>query len=343
MKTIVFCTPQFFPDKGGVERHVFEVSQVLKNDQLHIIVITQQANLNQKYFEVIGGISIYRMPKDAFSKIKIWSWMWKNRKIVTNATIVHAHDVGWWLVPLLPFIRSKLFVTFHGWEGEYPVPVLHKLHRFLLAQVAVGTVHVGKYIQKFYWDRPTAVVYGGVNTKKITPASFDSTKNTIVFVGRLEKENDVLLYIDLFQKLQGRHPNFSILWVGDGHYRPVCEKYGRVTGMVSNPSDYYVDALLVCAASYLSILEALQMGKLIVALYSSPLKKQYIELLPFASQMICGRDISKIISKIETAVSDPEKITTQLQKIQAEVNTLYTWRTVAETYLQLWKLKPPLQ
>jgi glycosyltransferase involved in cell wall biosynthesis len=343
MKTIVFCTPQFFPDKGGVERHVFEVSKALKNDKLDIIVITQQTNLSQKYFEVVDGISVYRIPKNAISKIKIWSWIWKNKKILTSATIVHAHDVGWWLLPLLPFIHAKLFITFHGWEGEFPVPVLHKIHRFLLASVAVGTVHVGKYIQTFYWDMPTAVMYGGVNTKKITPVSFDPTKNTIVFVGRLEKENDVLLYIDLFKKLQSRHTNLSILWVGDGQYRPICEKYGRVTGMVSNPSDYYADALLVCAASYLSILEALQMGKLIVAVYNSPLKKQYIELFPFASQMICGSDISKIISKIEMALTDPEKITTQLKIVQAEVNEIYTWRTVADTYLQLWKLKPPLQ
>lgn len=343
MKTIVFCTPQFFPDKGGVERHVFEVSRALKNDQLQIIVITKQTNLSQKYFEVIDGISIYRMPKVAISKIKIWSWIWKNKKILTSAVVVHAHDVGWWLLPLLPLINSKLFITFHGWEGEYPVPVLHKIHRYLLAKASVGTVHVGKYIQKFYWDKPTAVLYGGVNAKKIFPASFDSTKNTIVFVGRLEKENDILLYIDLFKKLQSRYPNLSILWVGDGHYRPVCEKYGRVTGMVSDPSDFYTDALLVWAASYLSILEALQMGKLVVALYNSPLKKHYIELFPFSSQIICGSEMSKIISKIEMALSNSDKITNQLQKIQAEVNAGYTWRTVADTYLQLWQLKPPFQ
>lgn len=343
MKTVVFCTPHFFPDKGGVERHVLEVSRAIKNDQLQIIVITQQTNLSQKYFEVVDGVSVHRIPKSAVLKIKLWSWIWKNKKILTSAAVVHAHDVGWWLLPLLPFIRSKLFITFHGWEGEYPVPVLHKLHRLLLAQVAVGTVHVGKYIQKFYWDKPTAVVYGGVNTKKIIPASFDSTKNTIVFVGRLEKENDILLYIDLFKKLQSRHSTLSILWVGDGHYRAVCEKYGHVTGMISNPSDYYADALLVCAASYLSILEALQMGKLVVALYNSPLKKYYLKLFPFSSQMICGSEISKIISKIETAVSNPEKISAQLRKIQSEVNTEYTWRAVADTYLQLWKLEPPFQ
>lgn len=338
MKKIIFCTPKYLPDRGGVEQHVSAIASVLTLQKFQVVVITQQTNEDQKLFENIHGVSVYRMPIDCKSKVHVWGWMIQHIQLFLSAKIVHAHDVSWWMLPLLPIVCRKFFITFHGWEGVYPVPMRNKLHRLLMSWCAAGTLHIGAYIQQFYWDTPTEVIYGGVVNNKIVGAKENLESLHFVFVGRLEKENDIALYIELFKEIKINHPEAIITWVGDGSLRNECEQYGRVTGMVSSPEKFYRETTFVCAASYLSILEAIREGKQVISLYSHPLKKVYLKTFPFSNVLILGASPREVIKQVEDSIINRAQHTARLLQAQLLVHKEFTWKKVAQTYLTLWKL-----
>ncbi len=332
---IVFCTPRFWPNTGGVETHVLSISKVLIAGGHTVSVVTVQTHPSQKLSEKYEGIEVYRMPVAEHSKVSVWKWIFLHAQLFCTADVVHAHDVAWWLAPLWICIAHKYYTTFHGWEGKFPVPPAHKVHRFIAAQASLQTIHIGDYIQKFYWDTPSLVLYGGVELPKKLPARASENVPHIVFLGRLERENDISEYCALFTHIQAHIPTCSITWVGDGSLRSECEKVGRVTGMVSNPGEYMVNADIVCAASYLSLFEALAQGKEVIALATSDLKKEYVRSFPLAEFLITGSDTAAVLERAVAVLKRPGKARKDAVELRMELQN-YTWRRVAEQYLKLW-------
>lgn len=336
---ILHITPFYEPHLGGVETHVSAVSQELLKRGHEVSVLTQRHDVSLPYSEVIDEVKITRIDTEIkhYSKINykitVWKQVAKHSQLLLKADVIHVHDVYWWLIPLLPLFWTKIFLTFHGWEGVYPVPWSHKLARWLWSKLALKTVHVGKYIQEFYWDEPDAITYGGVDVKK------ESLKKKakgleVVFVGRLEAENDIEKYLELAKELR-KNQKIKIFWVGDGEYKAECQKYGQVTGMVKDVSKYLIKADLVWAASYLSILEAQAKGKVVCAFYSHLLKRRYFETFPGSKLMLIGSSVKEMSDQISKLTKDSkilEKYSTNAKKWATE----QSWAKVADIYEILW-------
>ena len=122
---IVFLARRFYPDIGGVEKHVLEISNRLIKLGHTVTVITQSQN-EKKTKETVGGISVVRIPtipKEKNDKFFIWQWMWKERDLIQEADVIHCHDVFYWYLPfrflyptnqfLLPFMDMKVFRLKH--------------------------------------------------------------------------------------------------------------------------------------------------------------------------------------------------------------------------------------
>lgn len=340
---ILFVTSSYLPKLGGVESHVSEVANELQLKGHAVTIVTVQNSLSNSEKETQHGIDIVRMPQgNKNDKTKTWWWIVKNLRHFLSADIVHAHDVGWWLVPIMPFIWNKTFTTFHGWEGEWPVRWQAKLMRWLVAFCSRGTMHIGGWIQKFYWDTPTVVLYGGVK-RRGAKLQKDQTKHKhtkvlkIVFIGRLVKENDVALYCNYFQKLQTIPVKFELVWLGDGPLKNSCLSYGEVIGMVTNPETEIAQADVVCASSYLSILLARSLGKPVWALHSHALKEAYLTSLPNTEGIFIAGSADELISKVydaKTTAWIPSAVATSFSK-----NWPPTWREVANSYETLWQKK----
>ena len=104
-------------------------------------------------------------------------------------------------------IRNKVYITFHGWETKLPIPNNAKIHRLLVSKLVRGSIHVGKFIQNFYWDKPNDVIYGGINQKRFTKSNLfeqtnDSAELRFVFVGRLDDDTDINMYINFLKILK---------------------------------------------------------------------------------------------------------------------------------------------
>jgi glycosyltransferase involved in cell wall biosynthesis len=345
---ILHLCRRFHPSVGGVERHVWEVSQELSKQGYRISVITEQNDSALPLVEKISAIQVYRLPFNSVEKkLATWRWVWQHRQLFITADVVQIHDIFWWIWPILHLIKSKVWITFHGWEGQFPVRWQAKLQRWLAAQLAQGTIHVGAWIQEFYWDRPTAVTYGAA---RFTRAKQNQVKKwleslarlgkpkpiSIVFMGRLESENELEKYLELATVLTSKHPSTIITWAGFGTWAERCATVGKVTGPVTDFSQYLKDADLVWSASYLSMLEAQAAGKVVCAFYSHHLKQRYLETFPGFTAMLSAAEVSTMLEQIEHLLAFPKK-RSQLQQAAATFAQSQTWNTVAQLYQNLWQ------
>lgn len=157
----------------------------------------------------------------------------------------------------------------------------------------------------------------------------------LVFVGRLESENEITAYGRFLTELKKRQVKFDITWVGDGSLKNECQKFGRVTGMVKDISSYLKTADVILANSYLCLLEAQAKGKLVLALYSHPLKQAYLNSYPGSQFMLLSHDPIDLADKLLKLLSEPKtlaKLTDQARRFAAN----QTWGKIADVYEDLW-------
>lgn len=327
---ILFFTKYYNPHLGGVEKHTKEVAERLakKGHQVTVITMKHQKQLPGK--ETRGGVKIFRIPYST-KKISIWKSIWRHIDLIKSSDLVHCHDVFFWYWPFrLIFPLKKVFVTFHGWEGKYPIPGRSILVRKLNETLTNGNICVGKYLLKHYGTKTSHITYGGVDQ---TINKKNDEAKTITFIGRLEKVNGIEEYLTALKKLKEKH-NYKVTFIGDGKYRNQAENLGKVTGMVKDITPYLNQARIVMASSYLSILEAMVAGKPVFALSSNLLKKDYLYMFPGAKYINISSSSVELVKQIETNL---QGWTLKVKKGQ-EFSKKQTWDKVVNLYLKLWKI-----
>lgn len=309
------------------------VSEILVSQGHKVTVLTFSHQANLPTEELYNGVQVIRAPYiESRGKLNTWSFMYKNWSVLRAAEILHVHDIMWAVAPFGPLLYRKVHLTHHGWEGVFPVPAKNKLQRWLWAKMARTLTHVGAWIQEFYWEKPDFITYGGVHIAQ-TEVTKPGRKNTIAFFGRLEKENDIELYLELVKSIQQANKKVEITWIGDGKYREQCARLGKVTGMVSNPEKYLQQATVVFASSYLSMLQAQTMGKVVCAMWSTQLKRRYLETFPGRTYLILGADPQQLVPEILRCLSNPD---TEASTTIARWACTQSWDRVAAAYQKLW-------
>ena len=225
---VLFLTRRFWPEIGGVEKHVLEVSKRLvemgHEMGYEVVVIAENAKgFIRPLLVTVPSTSeecirtpprcfeIHRIPVGSNEKLKkfqIWWWLWENRQLIKQADIVHAHDIGFWYWPFRFLYPEKpFFITFHGWEGEFPIPLKNKIVRKISEKIAWGNICVGDYLKKWYGTKADFITYGGVdNSPRRSP--FDKLRATIrgvfpiVFIGRLEKDTGLPIYLGAMESFK---------------------------------------------------------------------------------------------------------------------------------------------
>ena len=337
--TIVFFARLFYPHIGGVETHVFEISKLLVKRGHKVTVITEKFDKKLTSKDNVQGIKIYRIDvgRDTFKKLRIWRELLKFKGTVKEADIVHCHDVFFWYLPFrFMFPKKSVFITFHGYETKFQPSKKAIFVRKLSEKLAQGNICVGDYIKKWYGTRPDFVTYGGIKVSSIKyqVLSRQNDKLRILFVGRLEKDNGIDIYLKALEILKKRGVRFEFEVVGDGTYRNEVEKYGKTYGFTQNIREYIRKANMVFASSYLSIFEAMVAKKPVFAVYNNPLKKDYLEMTPFSKYLIISGRAENLVNEIENLKKrDP------MVKNAYEWVSKNTWQNVLDKYLELWKLK----
>lgn len=337
---ILQITPSYPPNHGGVETHVFQLTHALV-EQKHDVKIISGPIVPLPDEKKVADKTVWRLSSSSAKK-KVWMEIWQHRQLFQEAEIVHVHDVFWWLLPVYPLIWHKTYLTFHGWETQWPIRWQAKLHRQIASWLSRGRVHIGDWIKEFYWDKPSLVLYGGVSQVARTIHHTHKPHNlNLVFIGRLEPDNQVFAYIELVKMLRyslSKKNKVNIIWVGDGTLRPLCEAVGKVTGWVNQPEKHLQAADFVLANSYLSILEAQAVGKVVIGIHETELKRRYLETYPGGKMMVlaasayaANKQILDLLTKKADWVALEKKAHTYAEQ--------QTWGKIAEQYLRLWQGK----
>ncbi len=364
--TIVFFCRLFYPHIGGVETHVLEVGKRLVREGHKVIVITeeisgkdipvyQSRSSSAKVTGEVEGIKIHRIPvkrdsgvsfdsaqdrqNDGGKKFRIWWWLWQHKDLIKNADIVHCHDVFFWYLPFrFLFPNKPIFTTFHGYETKFPPSKKAILIRKISEWLSNGNICIGEYVKKWYGASSKYVTYGGVNIRNYHATVRGSYAKgiKILFIGRLEEDAGIPIYLRVMDVLKKRRVRFTFEACGDGSFRKRVERFGKVYGFVSDLAPYIKSSDFVFASSYLSILEAMAAKKMVFSVYGNLLKKDYLKMAPFGKWIIIENSPQRVVDKI--------LYLTQHQKEREElVNKSYewvekqTWEKVTSMYVDLWR------
>lgn len=329
MARVLVITPSYSPRLGGVEKHVWFTSRLLRRAGWDVTILTERFGDLPEY-EERDGLPIVRLN---YPRRRFWGLMviWRNlllkyARLVREADIIHIHDVFIWYLPLrLLFWRKKIVTTFHGWEGVYPVPWKNVLIRRVSAWLSDRTVAVGKYVEKYYRFRADKVIYGAVEM----PRGKSVKENLLLYVGRLDYNTGLPV---LLQALKAGSWRGKVIFCGDGLLREQAEQLGEVRGF-SDPRPFLKKATVVFAGGYLSILEAFAFRAVVVAAGKNALEKNYYLMTPFAAWV----QLVSTPVELTRALARPARQTNSgVRQASAWVAT-QTWQAVVDTYLQLYR------
>lgn len=349
---ILFLTRRFYPDIGGVEKHVLKVSKELIKRGHKVSVITESSpsnyhstdqsdtySINPEQPVKSSQIKIFRLnfgKNDWFKKIRIWMRLFRQYETIKDAEIVHCHDVFFWYFPFrFLFPLKKVYTTFHGFETKFPPTIKARLVRKISEKLSYGNICVGEYIKKWYGTKPDYVTYGGVEKTQ----NFNKNRGSlnILLLGRLEEDNGVKIYLEALRELKKQKVAYNLVVCGDGSYKKQFEKFGKVKGFIPDLNKYIDRSDFIFASSYLSILEALFRGKNVFTVFQNELKKDYLELSPFNDYVCIAGNSRDLVKQVLSIHKNPYESYNRLLKAQVW-SKAQSWAKVADLYLKLWEL-----
>ncbi|AJM91323.1 glycosyltransferase family 4 protein [Nitrosopumilus piranensis] len=337
---ILMITPNFYPNIGGVEKHVLQVTNEIIKKGHQVTVLTRKYEKKLHDQETINEINIIRFPLE--NLLNTWKWLYKNKTLIKNSDIVHCHDYRVFVFYYLPFRIlfpfKHVFITYHGFEGFVPIPRKIFLLRKLSELLTNGNICIGKYIVKWYKTKTNHISYGGVIPSKITKVS----NNSFTFIGRLEKDTGILLFIKAIKLIKDKiGVNLIVDICGDGSLKDTIIKLNEENNLnikihgITNPDKFIDKNQFVFCTGYLGILESLIKKRLVFSVYDNPLKQDYLDSLDMT---ITCNSSEQLAEKIIYYVDNFDETEKKIEK-GYEFAKLQTWNKLSDTYLSLWGVK----
>lgn len=350
---IIHLARLYHPHVGGIEKHLEKINKKFIDKGHSVTVITQQYKTNlpiKEKKDKVNIIRLARVKKEEFYKNKIlykiqtWLGIFKNLNTLFKADIIHVHDVMWWLLPFYFLLWNKIYITFHGYEGN-DEPKFNQIFWHKLANILTrGNLCVGSFHQKWYKVNPTITTFGAVKSLENKSGGTLKSKNKkIIFIGRLAADNGIINYLKALKILKDKGHNYSLDVYGDGPLLKKSRKFVKKNnlkvvfhGAVNNAQKFLPKYNLGFISRYLGILEALSAKVYVIAQYNNQIKKDYLKLSPFGEWI----DIVSSADNIADAVLSKQKLTQKdlnnIKKSQKWANA-QTWERMTENYLKLWQ------
>ena len=275
MKALII-TESYLPRIGGVEKHIAGIKPYL-----------EQADFELKIFDKSAILKDHSLKK-FFGLLEIWWALFKKIKWISEADVIFIHDVFIYYLPFkFLFPRKKIITTFHGWEKIYPIPLKNIIYKQVAQKLSHRTISIGNYINKYYHlqKKNNDLSYGAVDLPTIKVDLKTKEKNSFIFVGRLEKDTGLAIFLEFLDILFEKKIIFSVKFCGDGPMRKNCLQYGEVLGFV-DIGKFLAKTEFCFAGGYLSILEAMAYQNIVLSAFDNELKKNYLLDSPFAQNII---------------------------------------------------------
>lgn len=338
---ILFITDSFFPYTGGVEKHVLQLSRKLIEDGNKVTVLTFKKSAEDSDTEVITDIKVNRLSKTSTKYSNFAGILYQifSKGILKDTyDIIHYHDYSTFNIinPILSLkkeIRNKkTYITFHGWEGIFPVPDYIKQKRKIIEEKTAGNICIGHFIEKWYGTKADIVTYGAVEEKN----SDTVPEKNILYAGRLETDTGFPVLLEAFSDFVKHHPEYKLVVCGDGSLSGAIKNTTNViyNGWANDTSKFIANSEIIFASGYLSMLEAFIMKKKVLGYYGNELKKDYFEMIPgYKEMMWTAGNKEDIIKSFKEILFDSSKINTAYDFAKN-----HTWENLKQEYYKLWNL-----
>ncbi|XP_073020282.1 phosphatidylinositol N-acetylglucosaminyltransferase subunit A-like isoform X1 [Primulina eburnea] len=355
---ILMVSDFFYPNFGGVENHIYYISQCLIKLGHKVVVMTHAYKNRSGVRYMTGGLKVYYVPWRSFLMQNTLPTFYGTLTIVRTVLIrekislVHGHQAFSTLChEALMHARTmgyKVVFTDHSLYGFADVGSIHmnKVLQFTLADVsqAICVSHTSKENTVLRSGLPPEKVFvipNAVDTAVFKPAPkrLDSHEIVIVVISRLVYRKGADLLVEVIPEVCHLHPNVRFIVGGDGPKRvrleEMREKHSlqdRVDMLGAVPHSKVQSVLItghiflnssLTEAFCIAILEAASCGLLTVSTRVGGVP----EVLPGDMVVLAEPDPSDMILAITKAINllpqiDPQSMHNRMKK-------LYSWHDVA--------------
>ena len=232
MKIVQVC-PRYYPDIGGVETHVKEISERLVKRGFEVEVVCTDPTGKHPKKEIINGVKVRRFrsfaPYDAyFFAPQIYFYLKKAKCDVIHAHSYHALPA--FFAALAKNDRKFVFTSHYHGRGHTGLRnILHTPYKFFgsgIFRKADRVICVSLYEKELIKgnfdlsDEKLAYVPNGINLEEFRIKGGVKNKKTILYVGRLERYKGVQHIIRALPYLE----NYKLVIIGKGPYEDELRK-----------------------------------------------------------------------------------------------------------------------
>jgi len=253
VKVAQIC-PRFYPDIGGVETHVYEISRRLAKE-FEVEVLTTDPSGKLPKVEEFEDFTVRRFrsfaPGDAYYfSLELYRFLKKNS---SDYDLIHAHNYHAFpaLFAALSKRESKLVFTphYHGYGHGFFRNLLHRPYKLLgkiIFKKAEAVICVSNYekrlvLKNFGVNKSKIhVIPNGINIEEFegidkVKVRKDNGLKRILFVGRIEKYKGLDYVVRALKHLP---ESFILEAVGKGSYKPRIVKLAKEIGVIDRIKFY---------------------------------------------------------------------------------------------------------
>ncbi|XP_020962026.1 phosphatidylinositol N-acetylglucosaminyltransferase subunit A isoform X2 [Arachis ipaensis] len=356
---IMMVSDFFYPNFGGVENHIYYLSQCLLKLGHKVVVVTHAYGNRSGVRYMTGGLKAYYVPWRPFVMQNSFPTLFPSLPIIRTIlireriTIVHGHQAFSTLChETLMHSRTmgyRVVFTDHSLYGFSDAGSIHmnKVLQFTLADVsqAICVSHTSKENTVLRSGLPPEKVFvipNAVDTAMFKPAVVQPSRSEIVIVviSRLVYRKGADLLVEVIPDVCRLHPNVRFIVGGDGPKRvrleEMREKHSlqdRVEMLGAVPHAQVRSVLIsghiflnssLTEAFCIAILEAASCGLLTVSTRVGGVP----EVLPDDMIILAEPDPGDMVLAIERAISMLPKVDPQV--MHHRMRELYNWHDVAK-------------
>ncbi|XP_050436959.1 phosphatidylinositol N-acetylglucosaminyltransferase subunit A [Adelges cooleyi] len=373
---ICMASDFFYPNMGGVEEHIFNLSQCLLMKGYKVIVLTHSYKDRVGVRYMTNGLKVYYLPIKPFYNQCVLPLMVCSLPLIRyvlvreQITIIHGHSAFSTLAHETMMIGRLLGIqtvfTDHSLFGfaDTSAIITNKFLEMSLADCnhCICVSHIGKentVLRARVNHQRVSVIPNAVDTTAFVPKLELRSKDkiTIVVVSRLVYRKGIDLLAQIMADICQKHPKIQFIIGGDGPKRELLEDVrqnlniqNQVTLLGSLEHSQVCDVLnhghiflntSLTEAYCMSIVEAASCGLKIVSTRVGGIP----EVLPPELIILTEPNVQSILNGLHVAINQVNNnIGLSPVKCHELVQSLYNWMNIAkrtEIVYNMVSLEPP--
>jgi len=362
---IIQVSPRYYPQTGGVETHVKELSKRLVEKGFEVEIYSADSPNKKLSIETIDEIKIFRCssfaPNDSYYfSPTLYGILKKSRYDVMHAHSYHAFPL---LMGALANRKGKpLVTTFHYYGRGYSTfrSMLHVPYnvfgRYIVnstKRIICVSQHEKKIIENKFPTASKKTIYipNGVNYESFanSRSTLDEDGFKILYVGRLSPEKQLETLFFAYKELQEKIEKTKLIIVGEGpaffYLKKLSERLSLRNliwvGGVSHESiaSYYKSADVFVLPSKkevqcISVLEAMASGLPVVIPYYDGIKD--IVFNGETGLFFKNNDHNDLVEKLMMLNFDENLRKKMGQNAQKNIKNNFDWNILIPKYIELF-------